>query len=65
MESLRFYVMEHMEEFLFDWSRCEYLQCLKYLQKQANTILVFSNCDTFLQYKGDFAQKNQDNIKEL
>lgn len=59
MESKRYYVVEHMEEFLFDWSLCEYKQIMTYLKEQKNTVFIISNCDSFYTYEGEFSQKNQ------
>lgn len=52
----RFYIINHMDEFLYEWSLCEYIQMHKYMTLSANQAkisLVLSNAASFLSYKGD------------
>lgn len=54
--SSRFYIINHMDEFLYEWSLCEYLQMHKYMTLSANQskiCLVLSNASSFLSYKGE------------
>lgn len=44
------YVVEHMEEFLFDWSMHEIMQMLKYLNKKSQ--LIVTNHEVIDKYDG-------------
>lgn len=55
------FIIEHMEEWLYDWCVCEYLQAAKYVNLRKNR-LVISNSDVFMKNKDP---KNQEFIKKL
>ena len=67
MENLnecKIYIIEHMEEFLYDWCVCEYMQMLKYLHKTKSELII-TNANKFLIYSGLEKEKNDQNIKQL
>ncbi len=68
MELKRYYIIEHMEEFLFDWSRCEYINVAKRLSKIESARFVVSNANSFFNFvdSDEMSMKsNQENIKLL
>ena len=42
------YIVEHMEEYLFEWCLSEYLQMKKYLEVSQSTELWITNSHSFL-----------------
>merc|ERR1712137_1178084 len=64
-EQPRLYIVEHMEEFVYDWVKCEYNQMQKYLANTP-TALKISNADSFNNYADpEFTEKNKQNIEFL
>ena len=57
----KWFVIEHMEEWLFEWCMCEYIQASKYVSLRKNN-LVISNANEFLNNK---STENKENIRNL
>lgn len=49
MLSKKYYIVEHLEEFMYEWSRCEYIQMMKYLRKSSSSLII-SNSNIFKNY---------------
>jgi ribosome biogenesis SPOUT family RNA methylase Rps3 len=71
MESIsrarKFYVIEHCEEYLFNWSKYEFEQMMAYL-KPTNSLLIITNSNVFLKYKAPSAEiqdENDSNIESV
>ena len=47
------FIIEHLEEFLYDWCLAEYKQIMQYLTP-TRFHLVFTNYARILNYKGEF-----------
>ena len=61
----KYFLVEHMEEFLYDWCKAEYLQMLKYVQN-TNFRIIFSNFDSNFDFVDDKnGQNNKENLKEF
>jgi ribosome biogenesis SPOUT family RNA methylase Rps3 len=45
------FLVEHMEDFLYEWCKFEYIQMLVYLAG-TDVQLCFSNCKSIFQYDG-------------
>lgn len=64
----RYYIINHMDEFLFEWSLCEYLQINSYLQTSEAALPILSNSDTFFKYSSKNSKhiaQNKENIDIL
>ncbi len=48
-----FYIINHMDDFLYEWSLCEYLQIDKYLRDFKGISLILSNSQTFFEYTSE------------
>ena len=57
----KWFVVEHMEDGLFNWTTCEYIQAARYLSKRGNNLLI-SNSVTLLG--GDVGDSTR-NLKTL
>ena len=54
----KWFIIEHMEEWLFEWCTCEYIQATNYLSKRNNKLLV----SNFAQVVNN---KSEENLKNL
>jgi ribosome biogenesis SPOUT family RNA methylase Rps3 len=54
----RYIIIEHMEEWLFEWSYYEYSQMLKYIKPSPNLKLVFTNVECFFTAPPTNAEEN-------
>lgn len=62
----RFYIINHMDDFLYEWSLSEYLQMDKYFREgKTSASLVLSNADTFLNYKDSNPRNSELNNKNV
>lgn len=55
------YVVNHMDEYLFEWSLCEYLQIDRYLAPLANSSFLLSNFDSISNFASDSAKNMLEN----
>jgi ribosome biogenesis SPOUT family RNA methylase Rps3 len=60
-EKQKWFVIEHMEEWLFEWCTCEYIQATEYLSKR-NNILLVSNFQVVLD---NTSEENKTNLETL
>jgi ribosome biogenesis SPOUT family RNA methylase Rps3 len=60
----RYYAVEHMETFFYDWCGCEYQQMQKYLKKSPQTRLLLSNFGVIRNYNksDDTGKENKKNL---
>ena len=64
-------LIEHMEEYLYEWCKDEYIQVLKYLKNSKEFTPILSNFnqisqfETFKSKSKDDIEDNKKNLKEL
>jgi ribosome biogenesis SPOUT family RNA methylase Rps3 len=57
----KWFISEHMEDWLFEWSTCEYIQAATYMSKRGNYLLI-SNFDQILLNQ---SEENKINLNTL
>lgn len=57
------YIINHMDEFLFEWSLCEYLQIDSYLSPLPNVSLYLSNFNIIEKYTSTTQKSLNENIE--
>jgi len=59
------YIINHMDEFLFEWSLCEYLQIDSYLSPLSRVSLYLSNFNTIAKYTSNSQKNLKENTENL
>ena len=59
------YIINHMDEFLLEWSLCEYLQIDSYLSPLSRVSLYLSNFNTIAKYTSNSQKNLKENTENL
>lgn len=61
----KYMLIEHMEEYLYEWCKDEYLQVLSYLKNSKQFTPILSNYKSIAQFAPKSQEDKQDNEKHL